>query len=128
MAHILIVDDDRATVDLLTMLLEMDGFEISQSPQPQAALKLAKAEKIDAFIIDCYLAGFSGLDMVRDIRADAELADKVVVVTSGKDLAEEAETVGADLFMLKPFSPNELSTMLAELLPKGQIPGEEASC
>jgi len=119
MAHILVVDDDRATVDLLTMLLEMDGFDVSQSPRPQAALELARANEIDGFIIDCYLGGFSGLDLVSDIRADASLAGKVVIVTSGKDMSEEAEAAGADLFMLKPFSPNELSTTLAEYLSRG---------
>ena len=54
MAHILVVDDDRATVSLLTLLLEMDGFQVSQSPQPQTAFELAKAGAVDAFIIDCH--------------------------------------------------------------------------
>ena len=98
MAHILVVDDDRATVSLLTLLLEMDGFQVSQSPQPQTVFELAKAGSVDAFIIDCHLGGFSGLDLVRDIRADADLADKLVFVTSGKDLAKEALLAGADLF------------------------------
>ena len=116
MAHILVVDDDRATVSLLTLLLEMDGFQVSQSPQPQTVLELAKAGAVDAFIIDCHLGGFSGLDLVRDIRADADLADKLVFVTSGKDLAKEALLAGADQFILKPFSPNELSAQLSALL------------
>lgn len=116
MAHVMIVDDDRATVSLLTMLLEMDGFEVSQSPQPQGVVERGKADGVDAFIIDCHLGGFSGLNLVREIRDDADLADKLVVVTSGRDVADEAEDAGADLFMLKPFSPNELSARLSGLL------------
>jgi DNA-binding response OmpR family regulator len=53
---------------------------------------------------------------VREIRGDADLANKLVVVTSGRDVADEAEDAGADLFMLKPFSPNELSARLSGLL------------
>ena len=116
MAHVMIVDDDRATVSLLTMLLEMDGFEVSQSPQPQGVVERGKVDGVDAFIIDCHLGGFSGLNLVREIRGDADLAKKLVVVTSGRDVADEAEEAGADLFMLKPFSPNELSAKLSGLL------------
>ena len=116
MAHILVVDDDRATVSLLTMLLEMDGFQVSQSPLPQVVLEKARAGAVDAFVVDCHLGGFNGLDLLRDIRRDADLAAKFVIVTSGNDLAQEAMAAGANHFLLKPFSPNELSAKLAELL------------
>jgi len=116
MAHILVVDDDRATVHLLTTLLEMDGFEVSQCPRPDTVLEQGKTKGADAFIIDCHLAGFNGLDLLCDIRADADLADKLVIVTSGKDLADEALAAGADLFLPKPFSPSGLSATLTELL------------
>ena len=116
MPTVMVVDDDRATVSLLTMLLEMDGFQVSQSPKPQPALEKARAGTVDAFVVDCHLGGYNGLDLVRDIRLDADLAAKLVIVTSGKDLAQEAIEAGADLFMLKPFSPNELSATLAKFL------------
>ncbi len=116
MPTVMVVDDDRATVNLLTMLLEMDGFQVSQSPKPQPALEMARAGTVDAFVIDCHLGGYNGLDLVRDIRLDPNLVDKLVIVTSGKDLSQEAMNAGADLFILKPFSPNGLSAKLAEFL------------
>ena len=116
MEHILVVDDDRETVRLLTMFLEMDGFRVSQSPRPDIVLEQAREETVDAFVIDCHLAGFDGLDLVRDIRADADLASTVIIVTSGKDLKEEALAGGADIFLLKPFSPTELSAKVSEML------------
>lgn len=121
MAYVMVVDDDRATASLLTMLLEMDGFQVSQSPQPRQALEKAQANAVDAFVIDCHLGGYDGLDLVREIRRDADLSTALVIVTSGKDLAREAMAAGADLFMLKPFSPNELSASLADRLsrPRG---------
>jgi DNA-binding response OmpR family regulator len=114
----MVVDDDRSTVSLLTMLLEMDGFQVIQSPKPQPALEKARAGSVDAFVVDCHLGGHNGLDLVREIRLDADLAATLVIVTSGKDLSQEAMEAGADLFMPKPFSPNELSAKLTEFLSK----------
>lgn len=116
MAHVMIVDDDRATAGLLSVLLEMDGHEVSQSSRPQGVVEQGKAQRVDAFVIDCHLGASSGLGLVREIRGDAELTSKVVVATSGRDMTDEATHAGADLFMLKPFSPNELSAKLTVLL------------
>lgn len=116
MKHILIVDDDRTTVSLLTMLLEIDGYKVSQKPRPDLALKFASEEGIDAFIIDCNLAGYNGLDLMRSIRAEKKLANLPVVMTSGKDLADESKAAGANVFLLKPFSTTVLTDVLAKLL------------
>ena len=116
MKHVIIVDDDRTTVRLLTMLLEIDGFEVSQAPRPNIALEQARTKPVDAFIVDCNLAGYDGMDLLREIRADAELADRPVIMTSGKDLSGDAYAAGADAFLLKPFSTNVLSAKLEALL------------
>jgi len=113
MAHVMVVDDDRGTVRLLTILLKMDGFQVSQSPGPKIALEQAKSA--DAFVIDCHLADFDGLQLLRAIRANNELVGKLVIMTSGKDREQEAMAAGADMFLLKPFSPNKLSASLSEL-------------
>ncbi len=125
MAHILIVDDDRATVRLLTMLLEMDGFEVSGTARPDDVLEKARTGAVDAFLIDCHLAGSDGLDLVREIRADADLASKPIIVSSGKYVKPEALEAGANLFVLKPFSPADLSAELSELLAERDAPSEE---
>jgi len=116
MKHVLVVDDDRTTTRLLTMLLQMDGFQVSQTPQAKTVLEMGKTQQVDAFVIDCNLGEVSGMDLLRGIRADAELAEKRVIMTSGLDLEDEAMDAGADFFLLKPFSPNELSSKLSELL------------
>jgi two-component system chemotaxis response regulator CheY len=110
------VDDDRTTVRLLTMLLELDGYKVSQKPRPDSAFTFASEENIDAFIIDCNLAGYNGLDLIKAIRADEKLAEKPAIMTSGKDLAEESLAAGANEFLLKPFSTNILTDTLARLL------------
>lgn len=116
MTHVLVVDDDRTTTRLLTMLLEMDGFKVSQTPQAEAVLKLGRENQVDAFVIDCNLGDYNGVDLLRQIRDTADLASKRVIMTSGLDLSHEAMGAGADYFLLKPFSPTELSEKLKELL------------
>ncbi|MBN1314171.1 MAG: response regulator [Anaerolineales bacterium] len=116
MKHVLIVDDDRTTVRLLTMLLEFDGYKVSQKPRPDSALEFATQEHVDAFIIDCNLAGYNGIDLLKAIRADETLADRPAIMTSGKDLERESLAAGADVFLLKPFSTTVLTDMLAKLL------------
>ena len=116
MKHVLIVDDDRTTVRLLTMMLELDGFQVSQSARPDNALEVGRGGEIDLFIIDCNLAGYSGVDLLQSIRADAALAAKPVIMTSGRDHEVEVMAAGANFFFLKPFSPSELTAKLTELL------------
>lgn len=114
--HIVVVDDDRSTVTLLTMLLEMDGFTVSHSARPETVLEWGRTRDVDAFVIDCHLGAYDGLDLLREIRSDPKLEGKLVVTTSGRDLGEEALAAGADLFLLKPFSPTELSKSLSSRL------------
>jgi DNA-binding response OmpR family regulator len=116
MRHVLIVDDDRTTSRLLTMLLEIDGYSVSQFPRPQAVLEEARVKPVDVFIIDCNLAGHDGIELLKKIRSDADLADRPVIMTSGKDLSKETMAAGADVFLLKPFSTGILTSKLSELL------------
>jgi DNA-binding response OmpR family regulator len=114
MGHVLIVDDDRSTVRLLTMWLEMEGYQVSKAARGEQVLDTGRQDGIDAFVIDCHLPDTAGLDLVRAIRADQTLAEKVVIATSGRDLEKEALSAGADVFLLKPFLPSDLSNRLAE--------------
>jgi DNA-binding response OmpR family regulator len=116
MRHVLIVDDDRSTVRLLSMWLEMEGWRVSKAARGEPVLAMAHQNGIDAFVIDCHLPDIDGLDLVRAIRVDDELAGKAVIAASGRELEREALSAGADSFLLKPFLPSDLSTRLAELV------------
>jgi DNA-binding response OmpR family regulator len=116
MSHVLIVDDDRSTVRLLTMWLEMEGYQVSKATRGELVLEMGHQDGIDAFVIDCHLPDTDGLELVRAIRADGALAGKAVIVTSGRELSREALSAGADTFLLKPFLPSDLSNRLAELI------------
>ena len=119
MHTIILVDDDRTNTTLISMLLEMDGFNVVACPDVERA-KLATSNGADAFIIDCNLAhGDDGIELLRSIRIGLTGADPEVpvIMTSGDDSrGGEAESAGATRFLVKPYSPGTLSTNLSELL------------
>lgn len=122
MTQIIVVDDDNTNSSLIKMLLELDGFSVAACEDQEKAEAVA-SPKTQAFVIDCHLArGRSGLDLLRAIRAGFTEAavETAVIITSG-DYRREAESMdaGADLFLLKPYPPNDLSEAITRLLAKG---------
>ena len=119
MANIIVLDDDKTNTELIKMLLELDGFQVEPCLTIEDAIRVTTPE-IDALVIDCNLSrGTSGLDLLRQIRANETNAsgDTVVVMTSGDVRREkEALELGANLFLLKPYPPESLATTLNTLL------------
>lgn len=119
MPNIIVLDDDKTNTELIKMLLELDGFQVTPSITIEQAITAA-SPKTDAFVLDCNLSrGTSGLDLLRQIRNNETNAktDVVVIMTSGDlRLEEKAFALGASLFLLKPYPPENLATTLNTLL------------
>jgi DNA-binding response OmpR family regulator len=116
----MIVDDDKLTVSLLKTLLEFDNFEVIPVPDGNSAFQRALDEKPDAFLVDFQLADGSGADFIQKIRAVPEFSQTPVVLASGLNRQDEAQAAGADRFMIKPFDPSELVTVLNNLLARSK--------
>ncbi|MCP4425434.1 MAG: response regulator [Chloroflexi bacterium] len=122
MPKIIVVDDDSTNITLIQMLLELDGFTVSSCAGVDQAKAMAEADT-GAFVVDYHLArGSKGLDLLTAVRNGETAAsrDAVVIITSG-DYRCEAETTeaGANLFLLKPYSPDALSQGLSNMLGEG---------
>jgi CheY-like chemotaxis protein len=119
--HVLIVDDDYGSAHLIKMLLEMEGFVTTICMNNDEAV-LRCQNGVDAFVIDLYLAkGQSGLDLLQAIRMGetrAAIQTPVVIVSGDVRREEEAMRAGADRFLLKPYSPFDLSKQLRTLIAK----------
>lgn len=119
MAKIIVVDDDYSTTALIRMLLEMEGYAVSTFTNTAEALTAA-ANGVSAFIIDCYLGkDAGGIDMLRAIRrhADAAIRNAPIIMVSGDQrIAKTVMSEGADRFMLKPYSPNDLTNEINQLI------------
>ncbi|MGW8319597.1 MAG: response regulator [Candidatus Promineifilaceae bacterium] len=119
MGTVILVDDDRTNATLIRTLLEMDGFRVVVCPTVSSAV-LTSDEGVDAFIIDCHLSGEDdGIELLRAIREGrtGASADVAVIMTSGDDRRRgEAQSAGASYFLLKPYSPSELSRQLTVIV------------
>ncbi len=112
MERIVLAEDDRTMVRLLTTLLTMDGFDVIALPPDEDVAAAVGREHPDLLILDFLLASQSGLDILDAIRS-AESGDRLrVVMISGLNVRDECMRHGADDFLLKPFMPEELLTLL----------------
>jgi CheY-like chemotaxis protein len=116
MAKVLIVDNDRTTVSLLKILLELDGHTVLVAGAPASVLDEARRSDPDVILMDVFLTGGDGMDLLRGMRADAELVRVPVLMCSGMNLADECTAAGANGFLLKPYTPEQLTHALAQAL------------
>jgi CheY-like chemotaxis protein len=104
----MVVDDDRTMVTLLSTLLELDGYQVAQPRDHTNLLESIAAERPDLVLMDVFLKGHDGIDLVRKLRRDPELAGIPVVMCSGMDVSDQSLAAGANAFVLKPYDPDVL--------------------
>ncbi len=120
MSKILVVDDEQAIVDVLTYNLVKAGHHPIVARDGETALRLARAEQPDLVILDLMLPGIDGLDVCRTLRKDGNLP---IIMLTAKD--EEVDRVvglelGADDYVVKPFSVRELMARVKSVLRRAQ--------
>ena len=121
----MVVDDDRTMVSLLKTLFELQGFQVLTALHRDAVLNGLRKERPDVVLMDVFLSGLDGLELLREVRAAQDLAGMRVVMTSGMDLADACLEAGADAFLLKPYTPDQLLELIQEnLRPAGTAPAE----
>lgn len=113
MQKILLADDDYTMVALLKTLLSMEGYQVATLLDKTGdVLENIRLAKPDVLLIDIYLGNCNGLDIVRQIRQTPEINRIKIIMASGIDKTEECLAAGADVFLLKPYMPNELFDIL----------------
>jgi two-component system alkaline phosphatase synthesis response regulator PhoP len=109
--HILVAEDDRDIADLVAHYFQKAGWEPHVEGSGDGALTYARQNRVDVVILDLMLPGLSGLEVCRALRADRATAALPIIMLTAR--SEEADRVmglelGADDYIAKPFSPNEL--------------------
>jgi DNA-binding response OmpR family regulator len=112
MAKVLLAEDDRTMVSLLTTLLTMEGFEVVVLDVHADVAGAVLRENPDALFMDVHLGGQNGMDIMEIIRSDPANADVNVVMTSGLNMRDECLKCGANHFLMKPFMPDDLLRLL----------------
>ena len=115
---ILVVDDDLKTVEVIRLRLESDGFAVITAASGDEALRLAQSERPDLIVLDLMLPVLDGLDVCHILRVETESQVPIIMVTAR--VAEEDRLrgleYGADDYVVKPFSPRELSARISAVL------------
>jgi CheY-like chemotaxis protein len=125
MSKVLIVDDDRTMVSLLKILLEMDGYEVVNISIGRQLLDKVRIETPDLILMDVFLADVDGTEILKQLRNSTDIANVRVIMTSGMDVADQCMDAGADAFLLKPYTPEQLMKVIQENLPhKGEADQE----
>ena len=108
MKKILIIEDDESIAELERDYLEANGFETAICINGQAGYERAMAEEFDLVLLDVMLPGMDGFNICRGIREEKETP--IIMVTAKKEDIDKIRALGlgADDYMVKPFSPGEL--------------------
>lgn len=119
---VLVVDDEPNIVELLTVSLKFQGFEVETANSGSAAIELAHSWKPDAYILDVMMPEMDGFELLSKLRAEG--LDAPVLFLTAKDAVEDrihGLTIGADDYVTKPFSLEEVITRLRVILRRGNV-------
>jgi DNA-binding response OmpR family regulator len=117
-ARVLVVDDDATVSEILSRYLVREGFEVDTAADGGAALERARAWQPDLVLLDLMLPDTSGLEVCRRLRTSEAAPVPIIMLTAR---GEERERIfglrlGADDYIVKPFSPREVAARVASVL------------
>jgi len=113
---ILVVDDDRVLADVITFMLHKEGFEVIQAYDGAAGLERWKKEKPDLVVLDVNMPKISGFEVCRRIRAAGDTPILMLTVRSEEEDILNGFEIGADDYIVKPFSPGQLVARVKAIL------------
>ncbi len=119
MAGILVVEDEQVVRGFLGELLMADGHQVATVDSGEAALELIATCEFDLVLLDLHLKGVSGMEVLRELRRRSK--DAAVIILTGHasvETAVEALRQGADDYLFKPATPEEIEASIREALLK----------
>jgi len=118
-ANILVVEDDPSIRELLAINLESAGHRVTHAPSAEAAESLIKASLPDLILLDWMLPGRPGPQFAARLREDARTTEVPIIMLTARTDEQDRITgleVGADDYIVKPFSPRELVARIKAVL------------
>ena len=118
MPSILVVDDDALIRETVRNILELDGYAIMEAHDGSRVLQALEENHVDLLLTDILMPGWNGLRTISEVRRYNR--DMKIVAMSGSGAGcihlNDASKMGADAAIAKPFSPNELRALIADVM------------
>ena len=107
-AKILVIDDEKSILTLVTAYLRPEGYQVYTASDGPSGLKAARAYKPDLVVLDIMLPGMDGVELLTHLRRESDVY--VIMLTAKSEEIDKIVglTIGADDYVTKPFSPREL--------------------
>lgn len=122
---ILVVDDDKKTVDLIRLYLERERYQVIVASDGLKALELTRQKSLSLIILDWMLPGIEGLDVCRILHAECDIPIIMLTARSTEDEKLLGLNLGADDYLTKPFSPRELVARVRVVLRRAKQENED---
>jgi DNA-binding response OmpR family regulator len=109
--RVLIIDDDPSLRRLVQVVFERNGFDVTLAQEGSEGVRLALMNPPHIVILDIMMEGLHGYEVCKMLRANSNLRHTAIIIVSGKSYKpdiDRAMELGADSYMVKPFSPKEL--------------------
>src|SRR5512141_1158769 len=122
---VIIVDDDRDTREMLTLALELEGFEVAQAANGLRLISAMHVDRPDVILLDVMMSWIDGFELCRAIKKNATFCDIPVVFISARKSAEDEHAgreAGAIDYFPKPLDMDRLVARLREILEQRGAP------
>jgi CheY-like chemotaxis protein len=116
LATVLICDDEPSLRELIRVSLDGD-YDFAEADDGLECVEVARRVRPDVVVLDLMMPRRSGLEVLDELRREKDLADtRVIVLTAQPATREQALREGADVVMVKPFEPEEITAAVEEVL------------
>jgi len=123
---ILVIDDEPVILNSCRKVLEEDGFDVDLVPSADEALKTMKKEVFDLLLVDVKMPKHDGIYLMQKVKE--KWPDVPIIVMSGyptPDTITDGAKMGADAFIAKPFTPDELLETIRQVIQKEEGNGKK---
>ena len=123
--RVLLVEDEPNIIEAIRFILNRDGWRVHTHSDGRDAVNVVRQTRPDVLILDVMLPGKSGMDILRELRAIADLAKLPVLMLTARGQSRDrdmAEKAGVSRFMTKPFSNAEVLKAVRDLVAQASRP------
>lgn len=112
---ILVVDDSKTILSMITFILEKDGYSVKTCLSAEDALDLLKTEDVKVIITDINMPGIGGKELIKQVRKEPKYQNTIIIVNSAMAVTKIPSSK-VNHWISKPVNPHKLSILLKSLL------------